>query len=477
MIGKSARMARFIRSSAALQWSSKVNWYFFLNLFNLSWWYIQCCIGCFPCFFKHGKSGDKDYLQRYSMSSHPLTPTTSDVPVTPSSTPGQSTKFSAVAESDSSFFGLTGNGASQSIALQFLWTMSSLMGRSKFDIQQRHNMAAIIIQRAWRRRRHAANNDSFDYGLHFEKSAYFDNNQSISSNIGGSCKDIANGSSTRLAIVRSIRQSFQPGGAMRRNSNENNASDAGGGGANRSRTRMTRNPSARASSATSSMIADTLNNRNESQVGSAMRELTGQRVAIGIIVALVMTVLFTYTESNTTRQSAMITLHTQTKYDNFADLSIDAARRTSIPDLFSYKMANGITRAYDVVENRKRPSDLRPREILTIRVADNDGTSTSTIGSFSVRSERREQALVALLSTFFIILIWFFGATSFAGPVMVLVVFPMERMVRLLAMLMVDPLGYQSSSRYRKFVDEEDEITRNTRWTKEVLKGMETSFL
>jgi hypothetical protein len=33
----------------------------------------------------------------------------------------------------------------------------------------------------------------------------------------------------------------------------------------------------------------------------------------------------------------------------------------------------------------------------------------------------------------------------------------------------VDPLGYQSTSRYKKFVAEEDEITKNTRWTKGIL--------
>jgi hypothetical protein len=101
----------------------------------------------------------------------------------------------------------------------------------------------------------------------------------------------------------------------------------------------------------------------------------------------------------------------------------------------------------------------------------------STVGLFSYRTERIEEALVSLLSTLFSLLVWFFGVTAFAGPVMTLVGIPIGRMDRLLAMLMVDPLGYQSTSRHRRFVDEEDKITKNTRWTKEVLKGMETSFL
>eukprot|EP00560_Eucampia_antarctica_P004827 CAMPEP_0197842634 /NCGR_PEP_ID=MMETSP1437-20131217/46845_1 /TAXON_ID=49252 ORGANISM="Eucampia antarctica, Strain CCMP1452" /NCGR_SAMPLE_ID=MMETSP1437 /ASSEMBLY_ACC=CAM_ASM_001096 /LENGTH=468 /DNA_ID=CAMNT_0043452535 /DNA_START=1347 /DNA_END=2750 /DNA_ORIENTATION=- len=44
-------------------------------------------------------------------------------------------------------------------------------------------------------------------------------------------------------------------------------------------------------------------------------------------------------------------------------------------------------------------------------------------------------------------------------------------------MLMKDPLGYQSTRRYKVFMSEEDQFTKNTKWTKDVLKGMETSFL
>jgi hypothetical protein len=46
----------------------------------------------------------------------------------------------------------------------------------------------------------------------------------------------------------------------------------------------------------------------ESQVGSDMRELTGQRVALGTIFALVCTVMFTYTESSTSWPTTMVVL-------------------------------------------------------------------------------------------------------------------------------------------------------------------------
>ena len=214
--------------------------------------------------------------------------------------------------------------------------------------------------------------------------------------------------------------------------------------------------------------------RNESQVGSAMRELTGQRVALGIIFALAFTVLLTYSESSFSRPTTMIILHSQTEMTDFADRSLQAAKSTSVPGMFSYYLANGENRSFPLDDDYD-PADLRPREILRIVVADTAGTETR--GYFSNKDQEKDRAWVSILSTIFVLLIWFFGVTSFAGPVMILVVIPIERMVRLLEMLMRDPLGYQSTSRYRRFVSEEDEITKNTHWTKEVLKGMETSFL
>ena len=214
---------------------------------------------------------------------------------------------------------------------------------------------------------------------------------------------------------------------------------------------------------------------NESQVGGAMRELTGQRVAIGIIFSLILTVLFTYAEADATRNTTMIVLHTQTSnHPNFANASVDAARYSSVPDLYKYEFADNATQSYEALTGEDT-TNLRNRE--TFRISVTDVWGRKTVGWFAFREERREQALGELLSTLFILLVWLFGVTAFAGPVMVLVVLPIERMVRLLGMLMLDPLGYQSTSRYRKFVAEEDVLTKNTRWTKENLKGMETSFL
>jgi class 3 adenylate cyclase len=210
----------------------------------------------------------------------------------------------------------------------------------------------------------------------------------------------------------------------------------------------------------------------ESQVGSDMRKLTGQRVAIGTLFALACTALFTYTEPTWSWPTTMVVLHKQTLSTAYRSLALEAAVSTSVPELFMYQPVNGtsIFLPYAGVN----PDELRDRDMLVITVAGENGSS---IGWFDNRSDTVQSAWVEIVATFFIIFFWFFGVTAFSGPVMLLVIIPIERMVRLLGMLMLDPLGYQSTARFKKFLLEEDDIIKTTRWTKDVLKGMETSFL
>jgi class 3 adenylate cyclase len=320
-----------------------------------------------------------------------------------------------------------------------------VLGRSPFNTEDfRRHLAAAQIQRAWR-------------AVLAQRQLADDHYYSTEFDVAWKGRSFVNSGIER----ESSRRSFAPKYSTR------NAHSRRGNMATENK-----QPSA---NLLQGRVDENSRRRSESQVGSAMRELTGQRVAIGIIVALFFTVLFTYVEKDATRASTMIVLHNQTGNDAFVDKSLQAARSSSIPDLFYYKLTNGEVREFPVVEAGKNPDSLRARERMRITIT--DYLNHTTIGLFSLRDERREEALVSLLSTIFILFVWFFGVTAFAGPVMVLVVIPIERMVRLLAMLMVDPLGYQSTSRYKRFVQEENEITKNTRWTKEILKGMETSFL
>lgn len=209
----------------------------------------------------------------------------------------------------------------------------------------------------------------------------------------------------------------------------------------------------------------------ESQVGSDMRVMTGQRVAIGTLLVLVVCVLCTYTEMSLTPVKTMVVLHTLTLNPAYRERALDAARSTSVPMLFEYKPANGIKLEFPT------PGAYNPRrdrDIVNVTITDNSETS---FGLFDNSRSVKEEAVVEIVATFFIIIFWFAGVLSFSGPVSLLVITPVEQMVRLLGMLSSDPLGYQSTPQFKRFLLDEDAISTNTRWSKEVLKGMETSFL
>mmetsp|Transcript_20885 Transcript_20885/g.45261 ORF Transcript_20885/g.45261 Transcript_20885/m.45261 type:complete len:875 (-) Transcript_20885:15-2639(-) len=219
---------------------------------------------------------------------------------------------------------------------------------------------------------------------------------------------------------------------------------------------------------------------SRSHVGAAMRELTGQRVATGILLALIVTLICNWYEEDTTKVMTMLTLHSQTANAKFAEFSVNIARASVIPTLFNYTRANEMSTIFSEtyeLSNGNNLNDLREREILIVDVRMN-GSDVYTYGKFDNSQVTIEHARVELVTTILILIVWVLGVASFAGPVMTLVVEPIERMVRLLSMLMKDPLGYSSSPQYRELKQEDDEVSdKSMMWPKEVLKGMETNFL
>ncbi|CAJ1936523.1 unnamed protein product [Cylindrotheca closterium] len=223
--------------------------------------------------------------------------------------------------------------------------------------------------------------------------------------------------------------------------------------------------------------SSTMDIKEQTQVGRAMAEITGQRLAITILASLLLTLLFSYFENKATAPAAMVVLHGQSvnavNTGNYTiERALDAAR-ISVPGLFEYQTKSVETPfEYGVgyIIN-----DLREREKLQITVTDVDGNISK--GLFVFREERVDEARIQFFATIFSCLIWFLGVAAFAGPIMTLVITPIERMVRLLGMLTLDPLGYQNNSRFKKFLFEEDIIADKSQWTKDVLKGMETAFL
>ena len=424
VIGKTARVARFIRSSAAVKISSKVNWFRLFNMINPLWWWSQ-----YRCrqAEKNSTNNSNNGLPT-DITARTLTDSKKKEMIRNRSWGNvMSPQGGTFHETDTAALGNKGWQGMFNKALGIFGIRSA----HEKEVSRQHE-AAAKIQRAWRRERRRQATDEYDA-------------ESDEMEVAWKGRGSSSNPMERALQKRSLYSKRASSGSAMRSGEKGLGDD----------------PSTK--------------RRNESQVGTAMRELTGQRVAMGIILALIITVLLTYTENDTTRPATMIVLHNQTGNSNFAERSLYAARASSIPDLYSYQFTNGSVKEFLLTGDEESPEKLRPRERIRITVTDiNDNT---TVGLFSYKNEIQEEALISLLSTIFVLLVWFFGVTSFAGPVMILVVVPIERMVRLLGMLMLDPLGYQNSAKYKRFSAEEDEITKNTHWTKEVLKGMETSFL
>ena len=111
---------------------------------------------------------------------------------------------------------------------------------------------------------------------------------------------------------------------------------------------------------------------SSSHVGAAMRELTGQRVAIGVIIAILLNVLFTYKEDDGTPIMTMILLHGQTRNEKFANMALNIARSSVVPNLLSYRRYNEsgllLSEEYELGSGRSL-DDIRLREMLNITIA------------------------------------------------------------------------------------------------------------
>eukprot|EP00590_Aulacoseira_subarctica_P006681 CAMPEP_0172436226 /NCGR_PEP_ID=MMETSP1064-20121228/71613_1 /TAXON_ID=202472 /ORGANISM="Aulacoseira subarctica , Strain CCAP 1002/5" /LENGTH=684 /DNA_ID=CAMNT_0013184623 /DNA_START=1290 /DNA_END=3344 /DNA_ORIENTATION=+ len=211
-----------------------------------------------------------------------------------------------------------------------------------------------------------------------------------------------------------------------------------------------------------------------SRVGSAMIDLIVRHVGVVILATLLLTMVIIVADDSyqlETVQRTMLTLHNQTQGNPlYSGMALDVAR-TIIPYMYQYVFVNGTTVtfpiAYDV-------SILGPYDFLNVTV---DSPSGSTSGVFILREAHVCGAIWWSVVSLFVMFLWYLGNIGLIAPVFTLVFIPIERMIRLLSMLTEDPLGYQMTDTYKEFVEEEDDIVKNSWWEKDVLEGMETSFL
>ena len=219
-----------------------------------------------------------------------------------------------------------------------------------------------------------------------------------------------------------------------------------------------------------------------SQVGQAMTELTARRVHLGVMLTLLITALFTYVETDASNAVVMVILHSQSGSSTYRNLAVDSARKTSKNTLYEYNFCDGELVQYISDADIDK---LRDREKLVITVEQQGDLSLLsgnyscssgefTRGYFSLEDQVEAEAVLQILVTLFAITIWIVGARMFSSPVMSLVATPIERMVRLLGMLTRDPLGYQSSLKFKLFQSQEENIVKQSGFTQEALAGMET---
>lgn len=130
--------------------------------------------------------------------------------------------------------------------------------------------------------------------------------------------------------------------------------------------------------------------------------------------AFLMGVLCNWQRIDRTSFLAMAVLHGQTQNAMFAKQAVDTARESVIPGLLIYSSGGHI------LLNESLPADLRPRDLLNITVR-SQNSEIITMGIFDYESHVEQAALVEILLTLFVIIVWIIGLLFFVGPVMILV--------------------------------------------------------
>lgn len=228
-----------------------------------------------------------------------------------------------------------------------------------------------------------------------------------------------------------------------------------------------------------------------SHVGKEMHELTVKRVALGCMIAFIVTALFTNYEKPLYLSLGITTMHStlftmKAKYgDQYLPTVFNMIDLNDGWDVYYYRFGN-------ITLLGNAGDDLREREKLRIVVQTceeaivdkhtrdytyENCTTDASVSMINIKSWNHHLAGYTLLSVLFIMCIWYAAVACFAGPITALIIIPIERMIKILNMLVKDPLGYQNSKKYMHFVEECEEIDRYSKWQKENLEGMETTFL
>lgn len=188
----------------------------------------------------------------------------------------------------------------------------------------------------------------------------------------------------------------------------------------------------------------------ESHVGAEMSDRTTKKVIIGILVMLIGIPLLQADEVVYRNEFSMnIVLENRLLLANeFDDAALEnwefseslLMNSTKCIDISYRGFDDGLRTNATIPTDRARPTDLRQEEmnVITISALGRSRTMTSI---FDASERVREEALLGILLTSFIIVLLGLGMISFTKDVRNLVIVPIEKMIQLVREISENPLG------------------------------------
>ena len=193
----------------------------------------------------------------------------------------------------------------------------------------------------------------------------------------------------------------------------------------------------------------------ESHVGAEMSDRTTKKVIVGILIMLLGIPLLQADEVDYLNEFSMkmtfehrkfITLNTPPgiidenelgQWEFSQSLLIDT---TDCIDITYNGFEDGLPNDGIIPIDRSRIQDLRVEELDVITISDMDYVRSMTV-VFDATERKREEALLGILLTSFVIVLLGLGMVSFTKDVRNLVIVPIEHMIQLVREISENPLG------------------------------------
>lgn len=223
----------------------------------------------------------------------------------------------------------------------------------------------------------------------------------------------------------------------------------------------------------------------ESHVGAEMSDRTTKKVIIGILVMLIGIPLLQADEVVYRNEFSMNMvlenrLPLANEFDESSLVKLEFSESlllntTNCIDITYRGFDDGLPEKAVIPLDRARPADLRQEEmnVITISALGRSRTMTSI---FDISERVREEALLGILLTSFIIVLLGLGMISFTKDVRNLVIVPIEKMIQLVREISENPLGKDFSLTDDKMQKDDMETTVLIRTISKIAGLMRVGF-